>query len=90
MKRSKIFLGITTGLLAVVGVVAAKERWNHNRLTGFYTSSGTNCTASAGLFYTVNSAGSTVIATSGGGQLLFTVKHAGYCSGKVLYTQPKD
>ena len=43
MKRSKIFLGLTTAVLAVVGVAAAKK---HTNTTRFYvTTGGTWCTS---------------------------------------------
>ena len=41
MKRNKIFLGVTASLLAVVGVVAAKQHKNPRTL--FYTTLSTEC-----------------------------------------------
>jgi len=39
MKRSKLFLGITTGILAVVGVAAAKN-YSHTRSLWYITVAG--------------------------------------------------
>jgi hypothetical protein len=46
MKRSKLFLGVTSGLLAVVAFASAKARWTTEQL-GYYTT-GPNKTC---LFY---------------------------------------
>jgi hypothetical protein len=89
MKRSKIFLGVTTALLAVAGVAAAKN-WNHVLATGYYTGSNHHCTAASSQFYTVNS-GSGNIATNGSGKQLYSVFRANAaCSGNKVFTQLND
>ena len=46
MKRSRLYLGLTTAVLAVAGVIAAKATKFGPTVTAFvYTVSGTHCTA---------------------------------------------
>ena len=65
MKRSKIFLGIATGVLAVVAFTAAKTAKFTHRVEGYITSSLLKCTllANAVRYYTVGAAGSTLAKT---------------------------
>ena len=54
MKRSKLFLGITTGVLAVVAFTAAKSAQLCTKVHGYITSTDLKCTlpAIANLYYT--------------------------------------
>ena len=56
MKRSKIFLGITTGVLAVVAFTAAKSAKFSTQVRGYITSSNSKCTLAAvgGIKYYTN------------------------------------
>ena len=84
MKRSKLFLGITTGLLAVVAFTAAKTAKFSNLTNAYYTNGAPShhCVIKASLrFYTQ---GSTVQATNGTGGLLFTYNHGADCLNPVF------
>ena len=93
MKRSKIFLGITTGLLAIVGVTAAKARFAGISQPGYYKVSAAGCTVKSNKsFFTANSTKTPyVVATSGSstGKILYSQSSAN-CSGLLLYTKNKD
>ena len=91
MKRSKIFLALTTGLLAVAGVAAAKAHWNAFTKPGYYTSSRLLCTVVASSYYTVGSKFASSATAKVGSHKLFTVRRTtAECSGAVLYTAAKD
>ena len=86
MKRSKIFLGISTGVLAVVAFTAAKSAKFSNLRNAYYAKSGSSiCTVKASLqFYSVAASGA-IQATNGQtpSANLFTYDKAG-CT-HVLY-----
>ena len=89
MKRSKVFLGVTTGILAIVGVAAAKSSKFTNKLKGWY-STGDNagcinhCAVS---YFTVNS-GQGRIATCGTHTLYS--RFSSVCNSNPLLTQQAD
>jgi hypothetical protein len=90
MKRSKLFLGITTGLLAVAGIAAAKTTWNTTRKTGYYTNAaGTACILNGGSFYTQPGTGS--LTAKNGTLKLHTISNPfGDCTGHLLYTKDDE
>ena len=65
MKRSNIFLGITTGVLAVVAFTAAKSAKFTHKVHGYITSVNFMCTypADANPWYTVGASNSTYCRT---------------------------
>jgi len=72
MKRSRIFLGLTTVCLAIAGVVAAKAS-NFAKANGFYITSGGACVAGlSGCVY--NSAGTFTCLTANGVTTYYTSK----------------
>ena len=88
MKRSKIFLGVTTGVLAVVAFTAAKSAKFTTRVHGYITrSSSLKCTlAVTNEYYTVGQSNTSGYAkTSTGGRTIFEYQ-AGSCLNP-LYTQ---
>ena len=89
MKRSKIFLGATTALLAIAGIAAAKK-YSNGTLTAFYvTHDNAYCLSVAGIPATKT--GSTLYplyTTAGGAQIqLFTKGPVGAKSGTVCTVQ---
>ena len=94
MKRSKLFLAATSGLLAIVGVAAAKSHHSFNTsTTGFYKN-GANCTSAstiAGFLQTTGNAGSSKVTTSptgGGGTFtVYSLSHPGACASNKLRTK---
>jgi hypothetical protein len=100
MKRSKIYLGITASLLAIVGIAAAKAHKSTTAVRGYYTNPlGHACTLqSSPSFYTIGAAGRvagdgfTKIATAGNGTVLHQNKlsSAGACISAPLYTAAHD
>jgi len=69
MKRSKIFLGAMTSLLAVAGIAATKAHKFANKVTGYYSTNTITlkCTrAGAGLFFTSGSIGNHLWIDRGG------------------------
>jgi hypothetical protein len=88
MKRSKIFLGITTGVLAVVAFTAAKSaKYFTGFVNAYYTGSNHHCTLSAGasaLYYTAGT--STDEAKLGSGQRLYE-KNSGAACAVPLFTR---
>jgi len=88
MKSSKIFLGVTTTLLAVAGIAATKAHNFTNKKTGYYstvTGSNAKCTrAGAGHFYTSGSnQASTTFGTNS--RILYTQSSSSTCSGNSLW-----
>jgi len=69
MKRSKLFLGITSGLLAVVGVAAAKAHFN-NATVFYLTDTGTqsSCTPLGTRPYNVSGVEAQILQTTYGAQ----------------------
>ena len=96
MKRSKIFLGITTGVLAFAGLTAAKSHWNKTTKQGFYTNANaTACVEGSASCYTTGSAGSsnkcTVLVGVNTHRTLRTGTGNGIlCSGNALFTKALD
>jgi len=81
MKRSKLFLGITTGILAVVAFTAAKSAKFSNFQNAYYSNGSRQCTLEASLqFYSVSA--SPIQATSGLPKhaLVYTFNSGGQCS----------
>jgi hypothetical protein len=91
MKRSKMFLGLTTGILAIVGIAAAKSHKSTVR-TGFYWTGGSSskCTkvsSTVGVTHTSTEKGTTVLKTSG--HTVFSVArtlNGQQCNSNKLYT----
>lgn len=91
MKRSKIFLGLTTGLLAVAAIAATKAHRLDRTLPGYYSiASGGGCVQAGGTYFTVLSKSSTSNIATVNTKKIYTVRHTTPCSGKVLYTAPLD
>ena len=94
MKRSKIFLAITTALLAIAAVAATKAHMNANTLQGYFTSKNLLCTAQGERCYTVGSkdpsARICLYNVDGIVHKIYTVRREGPCRGKVLYTEAAD
>ena len=95
MKRSKLFLGISACVLAIVAFTAAKTAKFSNLRTAYYHSSVLNlCTIKASLlFYSVAGVGA-IQATSGSVSspvhaALFTYNRGGMCSA-VLYSKGSE
>ena len=72
MKRNKIFLGVTTTLLAVAGIAAANQ--HHKTKTLFYTTVGSTCSGGTlctkiSLFnlYTASTSAAPIVTTGGVG-----------------------
>lgn len=88
MKHSKIFLGATTCLLAIVGVAATRAHKFSQTATGFYAtkSTGGACTrASVSPFYT---SGTTIALTKYNGlnRDVYTLYSATGCPGHTLWS----
>lgn len=79
MKRSKIFLGITTGVLAVVAFTAAKSAKFTTKVQGYITATVApfHCTlpAVANPYYTVG-ASSSGLAKTASGRTIYEFKNA--------------
>jgi hypothetical protein len=93
MKRSKIFLGITTGVLAVVAFTAAKTAKFGTIKHGYYTNGSGKCSVNgnAGSFFTIQFNGTANRAkTSEGSKLLFASHPAGGGCVVPLYTNAND
>jgi hypothetical protein len=89
MKRSKFFLGISTGILALVAFTAAKTAKFSNLKTAYYPAiAGGNCTVKAtNPFFTVG----TNPATNGSGAFVYTYHSAGSCVTTLYATEkPND
>jgi hypothetical protein len=94
MKRSKIFLGITTGVLAVVAFTAAKSAKFSHTAQGYYSiSGGARCTVLGNkIGFTAGSknGSSLTLKTSGNTQTLYSYNHSGNCNpDRKLYTDAK-
>ena len=86
MKRSKIFLGITTGVLAVVAFTAAKSAKFTHKVEGYITSTNGKCTlpAVAANYWTV---GANLAKTSAfGAKTIFEYNNSVDPCVKPLYT----
>ena len=88
MKRSKIFLGVTSGILAIVGVAAAKSSKFTHKLKGFYSLGDqqgciNQCNVS---YYTVNN-GLANFATCDTRTLY---SRSGICNSNLLFTGSDD
>ena len=88
MKRSKIFLGISSGILALVAFTAAKTaKFAHLKNAYYYAgASNLRCTLKASLeFYSV---GSTIQATNGQSpsKNLYTFNSGGRCTNPLFKT----
>ena len=91
MKRSKIFLGLTTGVLAVVAFTAAKSAKFSHKVQGYITgSSGLRCTlaANANPYYTVG--GPNVAKTAVNGQKTIFEYKQGTCASPLFTVQSGD
>lgn len=87
MKRSKVFLGITTGVLAVVAFTAAKSAKFTNRLAGYHQGL-SHCTVAAGVTgYTTNSGSG--VKVKQGGVTVYSYTDAAACSNP-LFTSHKS
>jgi hypothetical protein len=94
MKRSKFFLAATSGLLAIVGVAAAKAHHSfNNSTTGFYKKDA-NCNSTssiAGFIQTMGNATSSIVHTSptggGGSYTVYSLSHPGACASNKLRTK---
>ena len=86
MKRSKIFLGLTTGLLAVVAFTAAKVAKFTNKHAPYFTnpSSGFCTLAASGTYFTRGSD-----QAKDGTHLLFSYNEKAACA-IALYTKAGD
>jgi len=97
MKRSKIYLGITTGLLAIVGVAAAKAHKFSAHFAGAYgtfnaNNSGLNastCLHQSAIFYTAGNVGAYTQKVVGGTEFpVYTQPRKTECSGVRLFKTP--
>ncbi len=95
MNRSKIFLGATTCLLAVVGVAATKAHKFTTKKFGYFGTHGgaaPTCNRISGhQWYTANTAGIDVAQTKFNSHLynVYTKSSASTaCSGNTLFTAP--
>jgi len=86
MKRSKIFLGVTTGLLAVAAVMAAKVSKFSPTTPAYYSHNNGPCTRFASIKLTTRSDGKPQDKASNNA-LLFSY-NASTCTKK-LYTEPE-
>ena len=94
MKRSKIFLGITTGVLAVVAFTAAKtNKFSASLRQGFYTNpSGLHrCTVGSGFIYSTKNETGTLNQAIDENNLetLYSYNANGFCQ-KPLFTAITD
>jgi hypothetical protein len=96
MKRSNIYLGLTTCVLAIVaGIATAKAHRSESKSAGYYTNfSHSACTLlGGGYFFTVGDdtrgSGFTHKATNGLGNTLHSTNIfvGGFCAGRPLYTR---
>ena len=89
MKRSKIVLGMTTGILAVAALVAAKASKFARDPLAYYSLGHNSCTylASGATYYTKNFNGN-VPAVDNNGNFLFSYSKTA-CQHR-LYTQSGD
>jgi len=79
MKHSRIFLGFTSTLLAIIGIAAAKAHRNDKVLQYYYTKIvGSNAICTKGIF-------TACIKGIPGNQCLWTVNHKQFVYG--VYTQ---
>jgi hypothetical protein len=100
MNPSKFFLAATSGLLAMVGVVASRAHHAFNQsTTGFYKGCGShNCNTSssvAGFIQTAGNASSAAVKTcpvacAGMCYTVYSQPHIGNCSGHPLRTAPNQ
>jgi len=83
MKRSKIFLFLTTGCLAVAGIFAAKA--NHFAKTvGYYVTAGKHC---AEISSCVKGSGQITCLTPAGNKIFTQRTAADACSTPLHYTE---
>ena len=83
MKRSKIFLSVTTCLLAIAAFAASKA--SRNSVAGFYTSGGSCHSLSAGACFTKGS-GTGAVTCTVSGHKVHTKCSGDVLSGNKLYT----
>ena len=87
MKRSKIFLGMTTGILAVAALVATKKSNFANTFNAYYTGAiSKNCTVLAPTLFLTNTAGTPAL---WGTHELYTYNNGNACTTH-LYTTGRD
>jgi hypothetical protein len=82
MKRSKLFLGVTTGILAVVAFTAAKTARFTRHVAGYYYGGSQNqhCTLSGGAVgYTASGEGNPLTADNTSSSPLYSYNNGGSC-----------
>ena len=91
MKRSKIFLGITTGVLAVVAFTAGKTtKFSTSIRAGYYTNPGNlKCTLAGGAAYSTLNVGSGFNQATAAGNFLYSYNSGSTCI-KPLFTDKQD
>lgn len=92
MKRSKLFLGITTGLLAVAGFAAAKAKFSGTAHVGYFDRNNNGCTvksAKQAFAFSVALSGSNIAYTAIGSTHYYLYSQAN-CNSLPLYTKVAD
>lgn len=87
MKRSRIFLGVTTACLAVVGVVSAKVAHFGNAHVGYYKVGSTVFTTITGCVKALNAPNVCTGSVKTFGKVIFTNIAATH---PLTYTNPND
>jgi hypothetical protein len=88
MKRSRIFLGITTGVLAVVAFTAAKSaKFNNHHAAGYYSVNNGDCIITGGgaTGYTTGSGKGNQVFTANDTKGLYE-RSTGHCANKIYQT----
>jgi len=93
MKRSRIFLGLTTACLAIAGVVAAKASHFNGVHRWYITSQAGACVLQPGIapcVYNADGAKTCVTTLSGTPFTLYTINSLGVCTHPVKYDLDND
>ena len=92
MKKSQIFLGALSIVLAIAGALATRASHNNIKHLACYTLRGVGHCIALVPFTTIQHNGSTIARTANGTLTLYTCQRVGGISicGKPLYTNPQN